>query len=141
MSDSFVYTYKPRNNGYPARCGIRVMWAPDSDLVVIATELPDNPGMSVTNAAEEIATTVWEEYGRGQVEPDQFVWLEHYPERVNSSGLIPESCDFVTFRWDGQQFTNPHWRRIDGQELAFLTGGALPAPEPSKESAQEPGGA
>lgn len=125
MPQEFIYTFKPQANRVEARCGIRVLWAPTGDLVVIATELPDNPGMSITNAAEEVATTIYQEYGQGQIEPQQMLWIEHYLERVSSTGLIPESFDLVTFRWDGRQFTNPDWRRLGAQELAFLTGGVV----------------
>jgi hypothetical protein len=44
--------------------------------VVIATELPDNPGMSITNAAERIAGEVISFHRL----PAPLVWIEHYED-------------------------------------------------------------
>lgn len=54
--------------------------------VVIATELNDNPGASITNAAEQLWAQVREELG------DEIIAIEHYP---NSRGF-PEDWDLVT---------------------------------------------
>src|SRR6266567_3180108 len=61
---------------YPSTCRIRV-FKEDDRRVVIATELPDNPGTSITNAAEMIATELWRRVGR----LCEYTWIEHYPER------------------------------------------------------------
>jgi hypothetical protein len=42
----------PRPSG---ECRLRVIRLPDSRVVAVVTEIPDNPGASVTNAAEHIA--------------------------------------------------------------------------------------
>ena len=63
--------------GATATCGLHIV-REGTQLVVVLTELPDNPGMSVTNAAEEIASQVRREFG---LDPDQTRWIEHYPER------------------------------------------------------------
>src|SRR6185503_8773416 len=83
------YDYSVLANRITARCRLRFFEAPTGDVVVVATELPDNPGMSITNAAEELAGTVCRDYG---IDPERLVWVEHYPERLaGSHGLIRES--------------------------------------------------
>jgi hypothetical protein len=42
----------------PAACGLEIIRLADGRTVVIATELSDNPGVSVTNFAEELGTLV-----------------------------------------------------------------------------------
>lgn len=60
---------------YQARCGISI-----KGNCVIVTELPDNPGMSVTNAAEYVADEICERYG---IRPEELILIEHYPQEPN----------------------------------------------------------
>lgn len=46
--------------------------------LVIATEMPENEGTSVTNMAEYLATQVCQEFG---INPKHLIWIEHYPQR------------------------------------------------------------
>lgn len=53
------FTYNFRGfGGYTSRCHIRVLDEPDKPLVIICSQLANNPGTSVTNAAEIIAQSV-----------------------------------------------------------------------------------
>lgn len=63
-------------HGMPARCGLEVIPISDGRTVVICTELANNPGVSVTNFAEELAMLVCEGWN---IHPEQLVWIEHYP--------------------------------------------------------------
>jgi len=59
-------------------CRIRVSQLESGMTVVIATELPDNPGTSITNWAEFLAS----EMRRRFVPPGgALAWIEHDPER------------------------------------------------------------
>lgn len=49
-------------HGNPAECGIERIDLPDGRVVIVATELPDNPGASVTNAVELLALTVCQNF-------------------------------------------------------------------------------
>ena len=92
MSVAFKYPYK----GYgdrPAKCGLDVFRHQDFALV-IATELEDNPGTSVTNMAEGLATKVCKDLG---IAARSLVWVEHYPPR----GLRQSGHDGA---WDMVQF-------------------------------------
>lgn len=63
-------------HGRPARCGLEIIELSDGRTVVIATELSDNPGVSVTNFAEELATIVCRMF---LIDPRKMIWIEHYP--------------------------------------------------------------
>ena len=91
-----------------ARCRVRV-----NGNVVIATELPDNPGMSVTNAAGPLAMQVCQFY---EIEPKNLVWIEHYLEEPDEK----ERFDRVSFSFDSGRLVSPRWRRISKEEVAQL---------------------
>jgi hypothetical protein len=97
-------------SGRTAVVGIRV-----KGNVVIATELPENPGASVTNAAERYASAICEEYG---IPPKDLVWIEHYPPEMDG---MPESFDRVEF--EGQEegrIGPPKWSRLSPNQVARL---------------------
>jgi hypothetical protein len=77
--------------------------------LVVVTELADNPGMSITNAAE----LVYAECQR--VAGPSAIVVEHYgPDSYVSGGREGSRYDHVTVDGDG----TPHWRRIALAELA-----------------------
>ena len=96
-------------NGLRGRCGIEVMSFPGIvRTVVVVTELDDNPGMSVTNAAEHLASQLCAQKG---ISPHGLVWIEHYPEKTDGRRTIRESWDYAVFRWDWTRgaFDRPVW--------------------------------
>jgi hypothetical protein len=116
-------------HGRPARCGLEIIELPDGRTVVIATEFSDNPGVSVTNFAEELATLVCKMFN---IDPTILVWIEHYhadPCQVcNGRGTRREaaSYDRVTFKMRQVRgewlLKEPTWRPVcqrDWKELGF----------------------
>lgn len=95
------------------------------ELIVFIGERDDNPGMSVTNAIENIAGKIWNDLINDQaIKPDDIVWVECYPEED------PPTVDTVTFLHrlgdhGGMQFTRPQWKRIILPMPAKWTGGAV----------------
>ena len=95
------YTDAPSNRLHPplqgrrgrySHCRVRIYLAVD-DLdapVVICSELPNNPGGSITNSAEVIAAGVI----RANELPTPLVWIEHWPEE---SAEGQESFELVVF--------------------------------------------
>lgn len=96
-----------------AQCRVRI-----NGNVVIATELPDNPGQSITNAADVLAMQVCQYYG---IPPAQLVWIEHYPEQPNHE----ETLDRVEFLVEHQTLSNPQWQRISKADVAQLFGSTI----------------
>jgi hypothetical protein len=102
MIEEYIYAFTAPN-GVPSKCRIRTYLAQDrfhsGDLVIICSQLADDEaaGMSITNAAEHIATGVMD---RHQVQPMRMVWIEHYPAHGTKRGdtyRFPETLDRVTF--------------------------------------------
>lgn len=114
-------------HGGDSECGLKV-WGfknsyqdpKPSRYVVLMTQLPDNPGLSVTNGVEIIAMEVMNAYLR-QVDPKTITWIEHYPPRGNSvSTRIEETFDLVRLRFDGRQFRNDGWTHLVEADLKTL---------------------
>jgi hypothetical protein len=91
LTRDYIHPYKDAG-GRPAHCRVRI-YLPD-DLrdapVVICSELPNNPGGSITNSAEVIAAGVV----RTNELPTPLVWIEHWPEESTEGD---ESFELVVF--------------------------------------------
>lgn len=106
--------------GRPARCRLRLYRLANGMTVAIASELPDNPGVSITNFAAELATGVRRQF----IEPGQgLLWVEHYPRQ--ESGLDRETYDRVLLRWDGRAYRDPQWKPWSRAAIEALIGEAL----------------
>lgn len=97
-----------------SRCQLQI-----NGNVVMVTELDDNPGTSVTNMAEQLATLICQEFS---IDPASLIWIEHYPERGSKYDTYPEDFDLVTFTWDGRRFIHPQWKRIIGEVAEKMIG-------------------
>lgn len=123
------------------RCRIRI-YRPDlpvegsaarDEAVVIATELPDNEGMSITNAAERIASEVISFHRL----PTPLVWVEHYEDGAHGTEEDPHTFDSVTFSsyeiedlgaYLGEQrrrIGEPSWKPLDRATVEVLVGERL----------------
>ena len=99
-------------------CDIEVHRRGDGKYVFVATESPDNPGTSVTNFAEHLATAMRSRYG---LKPEDVIWIEHYPEAKNRR---KEDFDLVRFLgMEGEAFRTPVWTRITEQAVDELIAG------------------
>ncbi|MCW7072214.1 MAG: hypothetical protein OCU12_07835 [Methanophagales archaeon] len=111
------------HNKRSAQCDI--VYHP-GDHILIMSERDDNPGMSVTNACELIATAWYNDVRRRGLsvpKPDEFVWIEHYP--ANDIRPLP-TYDRITFTWkhtlhnDVWTAFSPEWERIAEKALTEL---------------------
>jgi hypothetical protein len=104
--------------GCDSCCDIEVHKRSDGKYVFIATELPDNPGTSVTNYAEHLATAMRRQYG---LKAEEVIWIEHYPEAKDRR---KEDFDLVRFvSIEADSFRNPVWTRITEQAVDELIAG------------------
>jgi hypothetical protein len=98
--------------------------------VVICSELPNNPGGSITNSAEVIAAGVV----RANELPTPLVWIEHWPEEstegqesfelvVFSSYKVTERAPYLgeTRAWIG----DATWKPLDRASVEVLVGGKV----------------
>ena len=103
-----TFSYRVRANRIEAECGIEI-YRGKSDLVII-TELPNNPGMSICNAFEDLFLQVVAAYG---LNPEKLLWIEHWEAWKTSEGAPydreEEEWSRVDFDWDGRRASNPRW--------------------------------
>ena len=95
----------------------------DIGTVVMVTELQENPGTSITNAAEMLFRQICEHYS---LDPDSIIWIEHYSE--GWMGEQDETFDLVWFKKkdeDSKVFL-PRWKRITIDEARSLQDGTNP---------------
>jgi len=117
------------------RCRVRI-YLPEEERdapVVVCTERRDNPGMSITNAAERIAAEVISSHQL----PTPLVWIEHYQEGARGTTEDPHSFDLVLFSHyqienlhpylgeKRQRIGEPSWKPLDRATVEGLIGGPL----------------
>ena len=116
------------------RCRVRI-YLPDEErdaVVVICTELANNPGASVTNAARRIAAEVIEAHRL----PTPLVWIEHHPpETTGGRTEIFEMVLFDSYEvrlrrapYLGDravEIGSPTWKPLDWASVEMLVGKRL----------------
>jgi hypothetical protein len=111
--------------GCESFCEIRAYQQPGKPTVVVATELADNPGTSITNRAELVAWLVWCWLEKPE---GGMLWVEHYRDRafVGGQPMMREQFDFVTFETgpDGR-YRKPVWKRVSKSEVEAVIGRPL----------------
>lgn len=103
-------------NGVYSRCGVQTFRS-DGRLIVMLTELPDNPGTSITNCFELLATSIVRSFIEFNLVPDPHSvrWIEHYARRpAQAANAVPDDWDEVFMQWDGEQYRAPHWQPFNG---------------------------
>jgi hypothetical protein len=131
LASDYIHPYKDAG-GRPSHCRVRI-YLPDDDLdapVVICSEVPNNPGGSITNSAETIAAGVIQ----ANELPRPLIWIEHWPEEstegqetfelvVFSSNKVEERAPYLgeTRAWIGE----PSWKTLDRTAVELLVGGKV----------------
>ena len=127
-----IHPYKDAG-GRPARCRVRI-YLPEEVRdapVAICSELPNNPGDSITNSVEVIAAGVI----RANELPTPLVWIEHWPKESSDGG--EETFELVVFSSYKVEERAPYlgetrarigdatWKRLDRTSVAILVGGEV----------------
>jgi hypothetical protein len=135
---TLVYDSDFRYRGYhgcPSRCRLRV-FEPNPDnaeetntpTVVVFTELANNPGTSITNRIEHLATEVFKLLEKP---PSGITVIEHYEDRafIGNQPLFKEEFDVVTLTWISclhcEGFIDPRWNPIAKAEVEEIIGQSL----------------
>jgi len=117
-------------------CRIRVFEAPGRTPVIVATELPDNPGTSITNLVEYLAPEIIAKHFPHRFEEEEpVVWIEHYPPREDRRRGVRGRPDYdrvLYSSWTPRteylhgilrvRLVEPDWRSMPIQEVAQLIG-------------------
>jgi hypothetical protein len=131
LASDYIHPYKDAR-GRPAHCRVRIYLPedPGDALVVICSELPNNPGGSITNSADVIAAGVIQ----ANELPNPVVWIEHWPEEstegeetfelvVFSGYEVVERAPYLgdTRVWIG----DATWKGLDRATVEVLVGGKV----------------
>jgi hypothetical protein len=88
--------------------------------VIILTEPEDNPGTSVTNGVEQIATRVLRDHG---IDFYSAQFVEHYDRPTIGRKKEKETFDLVYFELnDRGECKRPNWTPSDWEHIANLIG-------------------
>jgi hypothetical protein len=99
-------------------CRLRVYKGRGGKPVVIVTQFNDNPGTSIANVAESLATQVYDhELGRPRT---GMVWIQHFVAMAGAPDT--ETYDLVTFSDGPNGFVDPVWRRLTLEQVIELVG-------------------
>src|SRR5439155_922893 len=79
-------------HGCASWCKLEIINSKSELAIVIATEVKDNPGTSITNVCEDLVYRVCLEF---EIDIHRFVWIEHYGY-PSPSGKLPRTYDLVT---------------------------------------------
>ncbi len=129
LASDYIHPYKSAG-GRSARCRVRI-YLPDDmrdSPVVVCSELPSNPGGSITNSAEVIAAEVI----RANELSTPLVWIEHWPKESTDGGeetfqLVVFSSYEVTERapYLGEtraRIGDATWKSLDRESVEILIG-------------------
>ena len=122
-----IHNYEHPVLGTPAHCRLRI-FDTDAGAIVIFSELADNPGISVTNATEVLATEIANVYRLNRTTTR---WIEHYDRNVyrHAGEGMTETFDEITYTWSLYGVaTVPQWKRIPGEELEIALDEELVTP-------------
>ena len=132
LASDYIHPYKDAGGG-PVRGRVRI-YLPDEvhdAPVVTCSELPNNPGGSITNSTEVIAAGVI----RANRLPTPLVRIEHWPEKSAEGGA--ETFELATFpsykvkEWApylGERrawIVDATWKPLDHASVEVLVGGKV----------------
>ena len=132
LASDYIHPYKDAGGG-SAHCRVRIYHFDDmhDSPVVICSELPNNPGGSITDSAEVIAAGVI----RANELPTPLAWIEHWPKESTDQGA--ETFDLVVFsRYEVEErapylgetrawIGEPTWKPLDRATVEVLVGGKV----------------
>jgi hypothetical protein len=102
----------------PSKCGLKVVKRKDGKTLAIVTEIyRQNPGTPVTEWCAPLANQILKALNEN---PENFIFVEHTPDLKSKLSFYEETFDLVTFDWNGNQFENPQWKRLNQEQVAIL---------------------
>jgi hypothetical protein len=148
-----LFRYKGYH-GCKSYCNLRIFLPKHpAPLYIVFTELESNPGTSVTNRIEHLATCVWRKIPQWNASKRMVhmpidklpIWIEHYPNRGlqnphTKRWLIPETFAFVEIRNDNGSLAvtedfiikkngwivRPNWRHTSRMTVETVLGREFP---------------
>lgn len=122
LIESGLFRYHGLGNSR-SYCDLEIYVKKDIQLgpkaLVLMTDNPGNPGTSVTNASEIIASIVYQKYLQPLgIAPEDIYWAEQCsdPEHNHSK----DDWDAISYDWKGTVPVKPHWKSVPGELIRGL---------------------
>ena len=106
------FSYRNSGNRTIGFCEVGITTV-EGKMRVTVKELPDNPGMSICNAFEDLFTQVCDLF---ELPPDEVEWVEHWPAWTAKEGGYnrpEEDWHRVEFDLVNGRATNPRWTPLN----------------------------
>lgn len=101
----------------PSRCGLKIVKTEKEDIV-IATELySENPGTSVTEFCNRLATIIVKDHG---LDPARLCFIVRTPDNNSKMSFWNEFFSRADMAWDGEKFGNPRWEKLSKEQVDHL---------------------
>jgi hypothetical protein len=102
----------------PSKCGLKIVKRKDRKTLAIVTEIyRQNPGTPVTEWCAPLANQILKVLNEN---PENFIFVEHTPDLKSKLSFYEETFDLVTFEWNGNQYENPQWKRLNQEQVNDL---------------------
>jgi hypothetical protein len=111
-----IYRYRSLATQRQGYCRLRIYNRRGNHLVVL-TEVPNNPGQSITAASEVIATGLVKRY---RLNPTTTRWLEHWPADPRDAQSVAAYAA-VTYRWQDGVASSPRWQNLSLKRAEAMT--------------------
>lgn len=95
-------------------------------FIVLFTEVKDNPGVTVTNWSERLATDALRRFS--YLTEENTIWVENYQRDMESIDPFKDDAwdrfNQVEYNYNParREFSTPTWRRLDREKLHQLAG-------------------
>ncbi len=106
--------------GREGTCYLQVLEPRGSLPLALACELASNEAASISNAASELATQIWQRLLPRAAEGIRFV--EAYIDRHHTDLAPAERFAEVMFQLDGNRLHSPQWQHISRAQIEALIG-------------------
>jgi hypothetical protein len=111
-----IYRYRSLATQRQGYCRLRIYNRRGNHLVVL-TEVPNNPGQSITAASEVIATGLVKRY---RLNPTTTRWLEHWPADTRDEQSVAAYAA-VNYRWQDGIASSPQWQSLSLKRAEAMT--------------------
>ncbi len=102
--------------GVVSKCGLKIIKGA-TETIIIAAELPDNPGTQITSFSAELVEQICK---ANNLAFESVIYIEHTPNMNSKLSFYDETFFRVDFTINGGAFENPKWEKIGREQLDEL---------------------
>lgn len=99
--------------GVVSKCGLKIIKG-TTENIIIAAELPDNPGTQITSFSAELVEQICVAY---DVPVNSVIYLEHTPNMNSKLSFYDESFFRVRFEQIGGKLSSPKWEKLTREQV------------------------